>query len=71
MPKKVEEDEYGPKLVNTPPTLEEAQNWWRKNRGATVSAFACYYPGRYKEAADLARKVMKVEEEDDNSRTEG
>lgn len=64
------EEQEGPQLRNYPPTLEEAQEWWEKNRGASASVFASYYPSRFKEAADLARKVMKVEEEDDSGSPE-
>lgn len=53
-----------PKLLYTDPTLEEAQEWVNDNPGCGVSGFACFYPGRYSEAAELVRKVLRQVEED-------
>lgn len=48
-------------LKYSPPTLEEAE-LWASQGNKNVSGFACFYPGRYTEAAELARKVLRIEE---------
>jgi len=40
-------------------TEEEAREWNQENPNAPVSLFACRFPGKYREAADLLRKVRK------------
>lgn len=55
------EDDLKINLKYSPPTLEEAE-LWASQGNKNVSGFACFYPGRYTEAADLARKVLRIEE---------
>lgn len=52
-------DKYELSLIYTPPSEEEAKEWMKKG-DKNVSGFACCYPGRYSEAAELARKVLKI-----------
>ena len=57
--KLMNDEKYQLNLIYTPPSEEEALEWMRKG-GDNVSGFACCYPGRYAEAAELARKVLKI-----------
>lgn len=51
-----------------PPTKEEAVEWMLNNPEGHVAAFACYYPGRYYEAASLIRKLrQQMTEEEYNA----
>jgi len=48
-------------LIYASPTEQEAREWaFSDGRSENVSGFACRYPGRYTEAADLARKILRI-----------
>jgi len=44
-------------------TEEDAKAWNQEHPEAPVSVFACRFPGKYREAADLLRKVRREEKE--------
>lgn len=45
--------------------IDEARTWNEKYPDASVSSFACRYPGQYKEAAEALRQVRREKENDD------
>ena len=58
----MDDDYFKLNLKYSPPTLEEAE-LWASQGNKNVSGFACFYPGRYTEAAELARKVLRIADE--------
>lgn len=44
--------------------IEDAREWNAQHPDDTISAFACRYPGKYREAADALRQARREMEQD-------